>query len=48
MSKYQQHPLSAAFPKMSDAAFAELRADIAANGLLAPITLYEDKVLDRH
>ncbi len=46
MSKYQQHPLSAAFPKMSDAAFAELRADIAANGLLAPITLYEDKVLD--
>src|SRR5678816_1040805 len=31
---------------MSDAAFAELRADIAANGLLAPITLYEDKVLD--
>ena len=46
MSEYQQHPLSAAFPKMSDAAFAELRADIAANGLLAPITLYEDKVLD--
>jgi protein gp37 len=46
VSEYQQHPLSAAFPKMSDAAFAELRADIAANGLLAPITLYEDKVLD--
>lgn len=32
--------------QISDAAVAELRADIAANGLLAPITLYEDKVLD--
>ena len=46
MSSYQQHPLSAAFPSMSADAFAELRVDIAANGLHSPITLYEDKVLD--
>ena len=42
----QQHPLSAAFPAMTDTEFAELRADIAANGLRMPITLYEDQVLD--
>jgi protein gp37 len=46
MSEYQQHPLSAAFPGMSDEEFGELRADIAANGLHHPITLYEDAVLD--
>ena len=32
-----QHPLSAAFPAMTDAAFAEFRADIAQNGLRQPI-----------
>lgn len=42
----KQHPLSAAFPPMTDAEFGELRADIAANGLRVPITLYEDQVLD--
>ena len=42
----KQHPLSAAFPPMTDAEFGELRADIAANGLRMPITLYEDAVLD--
>jgi protein gp37 len=43
---YTQHALSAAFPAMTDAEFGELRADIAANGLRVPITLYEDQVLD--
>lgn len=42
----KQHALSAAFPAMTDAKFAELRADIAANGLHVPITLYDDEVLD--
>jgi protein gp37/ParB-like chromosome segregation protein Spo0J len=42
----KQHPLSAAFPSMSDAAFGELRADIAANGLRHPIVLYDGAVLD--
>lgn len=42
----RQHPLSAAFPAMSDAAFAELRADIAANGLHNPIVICDGMVLD--
>jgi protein gp37/ParB-like chromosome segregation protein Spo0J len=46
MTDYQQHPLSAAFPAMTDAAFAELRADIVANGLRSPITLFDEQVLD--
>lgn len=46
MTEYKQHPLSAAFPGMSDDEFAELRSDIAANGLHHAITLYEDAVLD--
>lgn len=46
MTEYRQHPLSAAFPPMTDDEFAELRADIAANGLRNPITVYEDEVLD--
>jgi protein gp37 len=41
-----QHPLSAAFPKLSEKAFGELRADIAANGLRLPIVLYTEQVLD--
>ena len=40
-----QHPLSAAFPAMTDAAFAEFRADIAQNGLRQPIIVYEEQVL---
>ena len=43
---YQQHPLSAAFPPMSEQAFGELRADIAQNGLRFPITLFDGMVLD--
>jgi ParB-like chromosome segregation protein Spo0J len=46
MDNLTQHPLSAAFPAMNDAAFAELRADIAANGLHMPIMLYDGQVLD--
>lgn len=42
----KQHPLSTIFPAMSDAAFGELRADIAANGLHQPIVLFQDQVLD--
>jgi protein gp37 len=46
MTNYKQHPLSAAFPAMTDTAFAELRADLAANGLRYPITLMGELVLD--
>src|SRR4051812_43519844 len=42
----QQHELSALFPPMTDAEYAELRSDIAANGLRQPITLFEGEVLD--
>jgi protein gp37 len=42
----KQHPLSAAFPPMTESEFAELRADVATNGLRVPITVYEDGVLD--
>lgn len=43
------HPLADLMPTMSDAEFGELVKDIAANGLMAPVTLWEGKVLDgRH
>lgn len=42
----RQHPLSAAFPALTEKAFGELRADIAANGLRFPIVLYLGQVLD--
>ena len=43
------HPLAEYFPIMEDAAFSELLADIDANGLLDPITILGDLVLDgRH
>jgi protein gp37 len=44
---YTQHPLSAAFPPMSAPAYAEFRADIAANGVHhSTITIFEDRVLE--
>ena len=42
----EQHPLSAIFPAMTAADFAQLRADIAANGLRQPIIIYDGQVLD--
>lgn len=42
----RQHPFSTVFPPMSDKAFGELRADIAANGLHQAIMLFEEQVLD--
>lgn len=42
----KQHPLSAAFPSMSDEDFATLKADIAANGQREPIIVHEGMVLD--
>jgi protein gp37 len=42
---YTQHPLGAALPPLSEAKKARLRADIAANGLLNDITIFEGQVL---
>lgn len=43
------HPLAELIPGMTDAEFADLKADIAANGQREPITIYEGMVLDgRH
>lgn len=43
---YQQHPLSAAFPAMSDAEYTELLDSITDIGVQNPITLHEGMVLD--
>jgi len=43
---YKQHPLSAAFPAMSDDEFAGLVADIEANGQRDPAVMFEGMVLD--
>lgn len=44
--KYTQHPLSSAFPAMSDNEFQELKDSIEVNGVLNAITIYEDMVID--
>jgi len=44
--KYKQHPLSSAFPAMTDNEFKELRDSIEVNGVLNPITIYEGMVID--
>ncbi|HXP05932.1 MAG TPA: ParB N-terminal domain-containing protein [Stellaceae bacterium] len=46
MVGYAAHDLAKLFPAMSDTQFAELLADIKANGLREPVILFEDKVLD--
>lgn len=40
------HPIANIFPLLQGKAFDELCEDIKANGLLEPIWLYEDKILD--
>lgn len=43
------HPLALLIPEMSDDQYADLRDDVAANGLLEPIVLHDDLILDgRH
>jgi ParB-like chromosome segregation protein Spo0J len=44
--KFDQHPLSAAFPPMSKEDLRNLLEDIKVNGQLEPIVVYEGKVLD--
>ena len=48
MSK-QIHEYADLIPQMSDSDYSELKNDIQTNGLLQPITLFEEKILDgRH
>jgi len=46
MREYDIHSLSLIFPPMSKGDFDQLASDISSNGLLEPITLYEDQILD--
>jgi N6-adenosine-specific RNA methylase IME4 len=46
MSVLEFHPLANVLPLLKGAEFDRLVTDIAEQGLLNPITLYEDKVLD--
>lgn len=43
---YQQHPLSAAFPAMTDSEYHSLKESIDTNGVLNPITIFEGMVID--
>ena len=47
--KYEIHELALVIPAMLDSEYTQLKADIEANGLMTPITLFENQVLDgRH
>jgi ParB-like nuclease family protein len=47
--EYEIHPLANLLPPMTDEEFNDLVADIKKNGLIEPITIYEDKILEgRH
>jgi hypothetical protein len=46
MKKFEQHPLSAAFPGMSPEVFKELIDDIDLNGVREKIVVYDGKILD--
>lgn len=46
MEQLVQHEFGKIMPRMSDEQYSALKDDIAKNGLLFPITIYESKVLD--
>jgi ParB-like chromosome segregation protein Spo0J len=46
MKKYEQHPIGAAWPALSDEDFQKLVDSIESIGILEKITVYEGKILD--
>lgn len=46
MKKYEQHPIGAVWPALSEEDYQKLVASIDAIGVLEKITVYEDKILD--
>ena len=46
MRKYEAHPAAEAFPMMEGKAFDEFVEDIKSNGLVEPIKLLNDKIID--
>jgi len=44
--KYSQHPLSSAFPAMTANEYQELKDSIEVNGVLNPITIHDNMVID--
>ena len=44
--QYEPHRIASFYPKLKGSEYTALRASIRAVGLLNPITLYEDKILD--
>lgn len=46
MTAYKDHPLANLLPLLTQPELRDLADDIRANGLLAPVTLFEGKILD--
>ena len=46
LEQLKNHPAAGAWPMMDDGRYAELRADIEANGQREPITLCDGMILD--